>query len=69
MYTRSYDSDDRYNSKHKYYHNDTTYNNTNGAGGHNHSVTVSGKTGRVGSGAPVNVENTYLGVYMWERIS
>lgn len=68
MYTRSYD-DDRYSSKHKYYHNDTTHNDTNGAGGHSHSVTVSGKTGRVGSGAPLNVENPYLGVYMWERIS
>lgn len=54
-----------------YYHNDTTYNNTSGAGGHSHTVSVSGTTTRVGSStpAPLNIENPYLGVYMWERIS
>lgn len=51
------------------YANQTTDKTTNGAGGHSHTVNVSGNTSRVGSGAPVNVENPYLGVYMWERIS
>ena len=62
------DDGERYR-KIKYYHNDTTYNNTSGAGSHSHTVNVSGNTSRVGSGAPINVENPYLGVYMWERIS
>ena len=52
----------------KYYHNETTYNNTSGAGGHSHTVNVSGNTSRVGNGAPINIENPYLGVFMWERI-
>lgn len=52
----------------KYYHNETTYNNTYGAGGHSHTVNVSGNTSRVGNGAPINIENPYLGVFMWERI-
>lgn len=46
-----------------------TNKNTNNAGGHSHTVSVNGTTSRVGSGAPINVENPYLGVYMWERIS
>lgn len=68
---RQYDDNERYNSKIMYYHNDTTYNNTSGAGGHSHTVSVSGTTTRVGSStpAPLNIENPYLGVYMWERIS
>ena len=67
---RGYDSE-RYNNRTMYYHNDTTYNNTSGAGGHSHTVSVSGTTTRVGSStpAPLNIENPYLGVYMWERIS
>ena len=52
-----------------YYVNETKNRTTNGAGGHSHTVNVSGNTSRVGSGAPVNIENPYLGVYMWERIS
>lgn len=51
------------------YTNENRSNTTTGAGGHSHTVNVSGSTSRVGSGAPVNVENPYLGVYMWERIS
>lgn len=65
-----YDDGERYHQI-SYYHNDTTYNNTSGAGGHSHTVSVSGTTTRVGSStpAPLNIENPYLGVYMWERIS
>lgn len=65
-----HDDGERYR-KISYYHNDTTYNNTSGAGGHSHTVSVSGTTTRVGSStpAPLNIENPYLGVYMWERIS
>lgn len=64
-----YDDGERFNNRATFYHNDTTYNNTSGSGGHSHSVSVSGNTSRVGSGAPINIENPYLGVYMWERIS
>lgn len=66
--TTLHDDGERYRQI-SYYHNDTTYNNTSGSGGHSHTVNVSGNTSRVGSGAPINVENPYLGVYMWERIS
>ena len=66
---RQYDDGEHYNRQTMYYHNETTYNNTSGAGGHSHTVSVSGNTSRVGSGAPINIENPYLGVYMWERIS
>ena len=54
-----------------YYANETVNRTTNGAGGHSHTVSVSGTTTRVGSStpAPLNIENPYLGVYMWERIS
>ncbi len=66
-YLGSGDTDRRdYNT---YYVNETKNRTTNGAGGHSHTVNVSGNTSRVGSGAPINVENPYLGVYMWERIS
>lgn len=37
--------------------------------GHVHDFNVSGTTSSFGNGAPVNIENPYLGVYMWERIS
>ena len=68
--TTQHDDGERYHQI-SYYHNDTTYNNTSGAGGHSHTVSVSGTTTRVGSStpAPLNIENPYLGVYMWERIS
>lgn len=66
-YLGSVDSDRRRNDT--YYVNETVNRTTNGAGGHSHTVNVSGNTSRVGSGAPINVENPYLGVYMWERIS
>ena len=66
-YLGSGDTDRRRNDI--YYVNETINRTTNGAGGHSHTVNVSGNTSRVGSGAPVNVENPYLGVYMWERIS
>ena len=68
--TTQHDDGERYRQI-SYYHNDTTYNNTSGAGGHSHTVSVSGTTTRVGSStpAPLNIENPYLGVYMWERIS
>ena len=36
---------------------------------HTHDFFVRGTTDQTGSGAPINVENPYLGVYMWERIS
>jgi len=66
-YLGSVDTDRRdYNT---YYVNETKNRTTNGAGGHSHTVSVNGTTSRVGSGAPINVENPYLGVYMWERIS
>ena len=59
-------SDGKYNVNKSY-----TNKNTNSAGGHSHTVSVSGTTTRVGSStpAPLNIENPYLGVYMWERIS
>ena len=68
--TTQRDDSERYR-RISYYHNDTTYNNTSGSGGHSHTVSVSGTTTRVGSStpAPLNIENPYLGVYMWERIS
>lgn len=66
--TTQHDDGERYRRT-RYYHNDTTYNNTSGAGGHSHTVNVSGNTSRVGNGAPINIENPYLGVFMWERIS
>ena len=66
-YKGSGDTDRRRNDT--YYVNENINRTTNGAGGHSHTVNVSGNTSRVGSGAPVNVENPYLGVYMWERIS
>lgn len=66
-YLGSGDTDRRRNET--YYANETVNRTTNGAGGHSHTVSVNGTTSRVGSGAPVNVENPYLGVYMWERIS
>ena len=66
--TTQHDDGERYRRT-KYYHNETTYNNTSGAGGHSHTVNVSGNTSRVGNGAPINIENPYLGVFMWERIS
>lgn len=70
MYAKYYGStdSDRRNQT-TYYANETVNRTTNGAGGHSHTVNVSGNTSRVGSGAPVNIENPYLGVYMWERIS
>ena len=66
-YYGSGDTDRRRNET--YYVNETINRTTNGAGGHSHTVSVSGNTSRVGSGAPINIENPYLGVYMWERIS
>ena len=70
MYAKYYGSvdSDRRNQT-TYYANETVNRTTNGAGGHSHTVNVSGNTSRVGSGAPINIENPYLGVYMWERIS
>lgn len=66
-YLGSGDTDRRRNDT--YYANETVNRTTNGAGGHSHTISVNGTTSRVGNGAPVNVENPYLGVYMWERIS
>ena len=37
--------------------------------GHTHDFNVNGSTTLVGNSVPINVENPYLGVYMWERIS
>lgn len=36
---------------------------------HFHNFSVNGSTDLFGNGTPVNIENPYLGVYMWERIS
>ena len=37
--------------------------------GHTHDFNVNGSTTLVGNSAPINIENPYLGVYMWERIA
>ena len=70
-YARTYSSE-RYNSKVKRYVNETLETPTSEAGGHTHTFTVSGKTNKIGGSIipnAVNIENPYLGVYMWERIS
>lgn len=37
--------------------------------GHTHDFNISGSTTLVGNRVPLNIENPYLGVYMWERIA
>jgi ethanolamine utilisation protein eutA len=68
-YKGSGDTDSRRNDI--YYVNETINRTTTGAGGHSHTVNVSGNTSRVGNASPAsfNIENPYLGVFMWERIS
>jgi hypothetical protein len=38
-------------------------------GAHNHTVNINGNITSTTANTPLNVENPYLGVYMWERIS
>ena len=69
-YTRSYDGDHYYRNIQRYV-NDTIETPTSESGDHNHTFTVNGKTNKIGGIIPsaVNIENPYLGVYMWERIA
>ena len=47
-----------------------TLQNTSTDQGHTHDFSIiNGVTYLAGNSAPVNIENPYLGVYMWERIS
>lgn len=62
------------NIRNKYGSADSDWDNfayqTSTDGNHSHTVTVTGNTSAMTRNAnPINVENPYLGVYMWERIA